>query len=121
VPGDRYVEATIALPSCEVDRVRAYVSWDEWVVGLRILALRGVVPIAEMAQSETGRPQLTGDPSVMANRYAAASVEHARAAGRVMAPVDHAFWNEGRLLAGQGFYVGYFAGIASRGGGNVAG
>jgi hypothetical protein len=87
------------------------VTRSHWLDGLRYLAVTGVVPIAELALPCTVT-DLAGreDPGKLCDEFARGHVEHVRTRKELLAPDSHAVWAALRRAAGQGFYVGWFAG-----------
>jgi hypothetical protein len=97
----------LALVPHDRARVLVNVPWLSWVAGLRYLALHGVVPIAELALPGVGLGEV--DPGKMADDFARGTVEHLRTRRLIDAPPNHEFWPALRRVAGESFYVGWFA------------
>ena len=79
---------------------------EVWLDGCRYLAANELLPIAELALPAVSLVDEV-DPGKLADEYALQAIEHARSAN--LMPDGYQVYQLARRLAGQGFYVGWFA------------
>lgn len=84
---------------------------EQWLEGMRHLAANGLVPIAELALPSIGGDE---DPGKLADDFARGAVRDLMTSGEIEAPENHALWTHVRRIAGQSFFVGWFAHAGKR-------